>query len=141
MPDTGKLYQGFIDTQVARIEALADKWLEPLGLKWWRKIWFNYSTNREEFGAGNDEAIMRVTTDWRYMEAVVDINLLYVAEEDDADLEHDFLHEMVHILLDEISNKEQEDHVERVTTQVARAFQWVRDFAVDGKLEKVEDNA
>ena len=137
MPDNGKLYQPFIDEQVARIEALADKWLAPLGLKQWRRITFEYCLNRAEFGTGNNEALMVVSADWRHTEAVVDVNVLYIAEQDDADLEHCFLHEMVHILLDEISDEEQRGHVERVTTQVARAFQWVRDFAVDGKLEKV----
>jgi len=115
------------DAQIARIQALADKWLKPLGLLWWRRITFGYSEDRRDFGVDSDEAVMITHPSWEYMEAVIDVNLLYVAELDDPELEYDFVHELVHILLAEITNRKR-GSVERVVTNVASAFLWVEQF-------------
>jgi hypothetical protein len=114
--------------QIARVCALASKWLKPLGLLWWRKIELQYASDREHFrGDDESEAIMITTANWEYLEAVIEVNLPYVAELDDKMLEYDFVHEAVHILIEEITNKNK-GSVERVTTNLARAFLWVEEL-------------
>jgi predicted oxidoreductase len=116
--------------QIARIKALAEKWLKPLGLLWWRKIEFVYYEDRGHFKKeGHTESVMITYASWPYLEAVVEVNLYAIAEADDETLEYYFVHEMVHILTDEIvSGKKREDNVERGVTQIARAFLWVAEM-------------
>jgi len=111
--------------QRKRIRALADKWLQPLGLLWWG-IEFRHIKDRAGFKRDNgNEALMIVYADWRYMKAVVEVNTEMMKDIDDDELELSFLHEMCHIILDEMDCPDK-DHEERVATTMAHAFRWVR---------------
>lgn len=114
------------EEQRARIRSLADKWLKPLGLLWWERIEFSYFDNRHHFDrdSGN-EALFITYADWRYLDALVEVNLALAAELGDERLELCFVHEMMHIHLDELQvSEEYHDHEERVATCLARAFLW-----------------
>ena len=125
------------ETQKARITALADKWLRPLGLLWWRKIEFVYYEDRGHFKKdGYVESAMITYPSWAYLEAIVEVNLYAIAEASDEDLEYYFVHEMVHLLTDEFNPPdEREENVERTVTQIARAFLWVAEM-VGGDSEQ-----
>lgn len=66
---------------------------------------------------------MSVNADWRYLEAVVLVNLRFVETVSDERLELYFVHEMMHALLDEAQIVDR-DHEERVATWLALAFLW-----------------
>lgn len=123
------------EEQIARIRALADKWLKPLGFPWWRKIEFVYYDDRSHFTtSGHCEAVMITRPSRAYLEAIVDINLALVQGSTDADLEYYFVHEMVHILTDEFEpDGDRRENIERTVTQIARAF-----IGVAGMLGKGE---
>jgi len=116
--------------QIARITALADKWLKPLGLLWWRKIEFVYYEDRGHFKKEDRaESVMITYPSWAYLEATIEVNLYAIAEADDETLEYYFVHEMAHLMTDEIvDGNERKDNVERAVTQIARAFLWVAEM-------------
>ena len=119
------------EEQKLRVQALSEKWLGPLGLKWWR-IDFEYVRDgaemwdpaRDEIERGDSCAQARVR--WEYGLATLKFNLPSVKEEDDDHLEHIFVHELMHIFLNEM----REDgiiHEEHVATTLAKAFIWLRE--------------
>lgn len=115
------------ERQKTRIATLRERWWKPLGVGWW-DIEFKFV--RTDFAVdGNPEpdTIAYTTCDWRYMHGTVHWNMPQVREIDDDELERAFVHEAVHILLQEVLNVEQRDHHERVTTTLTKAFLWLRD--------------
>lgn len=117
-----------------RIKKLIDKWLGPLGLGWWQRIVFIYSADHPSFEKKNgDEVVMIVNADWRYKAAVVTVNCHKVIEMSKDYLESVFLHEMAHIMLDELNVHN--DHEERVCTNLSQVFRWLW-LAGAGKLDR-----
>lgn len=133
------------EEQVARIKELAKRWIPALGLSWW-KIDFYYEDDPREFyepekqpaDGWRRETLMQVHADWRYMVAAVRVNVSFLEEFNDEELEGKFLHEMGHVFVSEISVDDDvfRAHEERVATTLAHAFGWVRDATLRGELPK-----
>jgi len=123
--------------QRKRVQRLADKWFGPLGLLWWDRIRLVYSTERAGFKGANDtEAVFEVWSAWEYLAADIKVNLKLVATIDDYRLERCFVHECVHILLNEMQAEGADHkHEERTVTRVMQAIFWVRAAAQTGKLK------
>lgn len=116
--------------QRRRIRKLAEKWLGPLGLKWWT-IEHRYHDDQEAFLKPNGERVlMFVIADWRYRTASIDVNLPIVGERSGKQLEHDYLHELMHVFLNEMRMTCAEpafhEHEERVAHTLADAFLWMQ---------------
>lgn len=120
------------ESQKARVKVLWDKWTNMLGLRTWQKISIEYFRD-EALPRRDDEsertpssAVADVRTHWQYRTAHVRICLPAAMGEDDDNLEYIVVHELCHILVNEL--REQEDwlnHEEHVVTQLAMAFGWV----------------
>jgi len=117
------------DTQKARIQVLIDRWVRRIGLGWW-DLSFEYV--RAEFevdGKPAPETSARCTANWRYGHAHLAFNMPRVADLEDQDLERCFVHELMHIFLNEAreSGDDWLDHEERVASTLTKAFLWLRD--------------
>lgn len=115
--------------QRRRLRKLAEKWIGPLGLKWWT-IEHRYHDDQEAFLKENgDRVLMFVCADWRYRTASIDVNLVLVADRSAAQLEKDYVHELMHILLNEMRmtcvEPDFHEHEERVAQTLADAILWV----------------
>lgn len=114
--------------QTKRVQGILDKWVQPLGLKWF-VLDILYYDEGDEFPAGST-VVARTFADWRYRTAQIRVNVPLVAEQEDARLEHAMLHELMHILVQEMrANPGDGDHEERVVDGLASAFRWARDAA------------
>lgn len=112
-----------------QIKAAFDKWVTPLGLGWWRVDVLYYDDPKEilRLFTVNDEetTLARVYASWEYMQAKVCINLPSFDELEDGEIERAVLHELVHILVNEMREGEMH-HEERVVSSLTKAFIWVR---------------
>lgn len=116
--------------QRARIRKLAERWIGPLGLKWWT-IEHRYHADQGAFLKDNgDRVLMFVRADWRYRTASIDVNVPLVAERTPSELETDYLHELMHVFLNEMRRTcieaDFHEHEERVAHTLADAFLWIR---------------
>jgi hypothetical protein len=116
----------------ARILKLKDKWLAPLGLRWWH---VEICHSREPLKVAEADAANgwrkngECVAKWQYLKATVTFNMPAVADMADDDLETLFVHELCHALVNEMRNFGAEDgmdHEERVVTALTSAFIWVR---------------
>lgn len=119
------------EAQKARIQALAEQWLPPLGLTWWN-IALEYARDNYDGRDGAQPTVAYCKADWRYVHARIVWNMPLVAEQDDAELERIFVHECMHIFLHEMRWAETRDtdsldHEERVATMLTKAFLWLRE--------------
>lgn len=120
--------------QKSRIEHLAEKWMQPLGLKWWH---IKLVYNREADGDRDDGrcCVAYTTVDWHYLLGTITFNMQAVAEQSDGDLENQFVHECCHILINEMRMWGDHDkaikHEERVATTLASAFIWTKEAGKD----------
>jgi len=110
-----------------RFKRLWKEVARPMGMAWWN-ITCVFSTDRERFVRPNDsECLMICNADWRYGIATIDVNVGRADETSDADLEEYYVHEMMHVLVNE--TRQGEDcwaHEERVVTGLTKAFMWAR---------------
>lgn len=114
--------------QIKRIKALNCKWLGPLGLLWWH-IDTNYYDSSAEFHAATGvTSVMSVCVEWRYAHATISVNVPVIAGLDDERLEFNYLHELAHIFLAELTevDKPSSEHEEHAATVLAKAFVWLR---------------
>lgn len=120
--------------QRSRLQKLAERWIKPVGLSWWR-INLNYDRTGESFkDAEHNEpgfhsgAAARCFPDWRYAEATIIFNMPELVHLSDEKLEYVFVHELMHIFLAEMregaNSTKQLPHEERVATTLAKAFIW-----------------
>ena len=135
--------------QVARLLALAEQWVRPIGLGWWR-IDLTYDRTGEDFAdakqqSGNfySTSLARCYADWRYGLATIVWNMPEVARKTNDELEHAFVHELMHCYLHELrgddDSDDHPDHEEHAATSLEKAFIWIRDRARDGEWGKVDD--
>jgi hypothetical protein len=115
----------------ARIRRLADKWVGPLGLKWWTIEQCYYDSSDEYAAALDCDATSTVATcvsDWRYRTARISFNLPLWKTLTDAEAEHHYVHELCHLFLAELQHDadDRQAHVERVCQTLADAFLWVK---------------
>ena len=129
------------ETQRQRLLDLADKWIKPIGLGWY-KIDHEYARDDYEppdhKGTAKENSLAHCHTDWRYGTACITWNMPVVKEQNDADLETAYVHELSHIFLHEMrwtaGNEEDSlDHEERVASTLTKAFLWLRDSLVEAK--------
>ncbi len=116
-----------------RFERLWEEVARPMGMAWW-EITITFSTDRERFMRPNDnECLMICNADWRYGMATIDVNVGRADETNDEALEEYCVHEMMHILVNEMRQKEDcLAHEERVVTGLTKAFMWMRDHLKEG---------
>ena len=110
------------------VKGYVDKWLQPLGLLWWKVEIIYYDDPMEiarRFVEGDGISRGTCNADWRYGTATVRLNLPALAEHSDNDIEMIVVHELVHILVNEM-REEGIDHEERVVTGLTKAFLWTR---------------
>lgn len=106
----------------SHILSLLDKWVSILGLDHW-EIGIKFSRNQGPDGAVY-QTQSEVSADWRYLRATI---TWYSGTAKDATqpdkLEEEILHELLHIVLDELPNDDSKNyraHEERVITQLSR---------------------
>jgi hypothetical protein len=117
----------------SRILGLADKWMGPLGLKWWRITFDWYERNKDycrAYGYDSEDkftlSVMTCTPDWRYRTANIGVNVVAIKGQEDDDVEKWLLHEFAHILIAEVvASHGDTDHAERVCQGLADAFLWI----------------
>ena len=136
------------EQQQARLLALSDAWVRAIGLGWW-KIVISYDRTGEDFaesvkkeGGLRSQIAARCFPDWKYGMATILWNMPALPDLDDDDLEQMFVHELMHIFLNETRSGNNSDdwldHEERVATTLAKGFLWIRDRARDGEWGKGE---
>lgn len=118
--------------QRTRIRRCFDEWITKLGLRWW-EIEIRYYDRQRFFrkasGAGRNIA-MRVWADWRYATATIAVNVPSLAKMDDDQLERAVVHELLHILVNEMREDDPYvKHEERTVTTLTKAVMWVRDLS------------
>ncbi len=123
-------------SQKKRIQILIDKWISPLGLRWWR-IRFNYfredrkngeTSYRPLIGEDGDWKVMFATTcDPYYLTASIDCYLPTILEADNDEVEECFLHELMHVILSPMHHKATRKEEELVATNLARAFGYLEE--------------
>jgi len=119
-----------IKAQRKRIQGLWERWGRPMGLAWWG-VSFEYHRNRKGFKCDDGrEVLMRTHADWRYKSAVIEVNVPALADINDKDLDTFFVHELMHVFLNEMrADEDRRNHEERVATTLADAFVWIRGLA------------
>lgn len=119
-----------VKAQIRRIKKLGDKWLTPMGLKWW-SIEHRFNASRKPFRhEGDRETVMKTTTAWQYRRAWIDFNVPLIATLSDHEVEHDYVHELCHILVEEMRGNPSDEqmHCERAVDSLADAFMWTREW-------------
>lgn len=107
-----------------------ERWTYLLGLRWWDVEVRWYDTRRDfskASGAKSYGVAMRVYADWRYMTATIHVNVPALARLSTAELEQSIVHELCHVLVNEM-REPGIDHEERVVTTLSKAFIWTRDL-------------
>lgn len=129
------------EAQCQRLRDLADRWVKPLGLGWYH-IDFCYARDNykppEREGTARDDSVAYCHTDWRYGDAAITWNMLKLPELNDDDLERAFIHELMHIFLNEMrwtadNSADSLDHEERVASTLTKAFLWFRESLQESK--------
>ena len=139
------------EQQKARVQAVFERWVKPIGLGWWQIDVFWHRDER--YGddvryAGTPRACAaQCYADWEYMTASIEIYLPVIAQLDDEALEYAILHELAHVFLSEMRPNEdvrtQADakHEERVATTLAKALIWARKTGYDEGLAAQPERA
>jgi len=121
-----------------KIIALADKWQEALGLKWWR---IKYVYYREGIPGTEDSkyaVLGQASVKWEYQHGTIEFNVMGLAAESDEQVERVVVHELMHVFLNEAreTGKDWLKHEERVASSLTDAFIWVRDTFGKGETQK-----
>jgi len=112
-----------------RARKFFDKWIKPLWLNWWN-IHISYYDDEDAFEAdcpgehdGIRRGLMFCYADWQYSRATIGVNLEAAALIDDEELESAVVHELCHVLVNEMQRYDYDPaHEERVVSNLARAF-------------------
>lgn len=122
------------------IKAAFLKWIPRLGLAWWDIEIVYYDAPQEiivRFRAPDDGMVAATATvKWIYGTARINVNLPALEGLNDDELERIAVHELCHILVNEIREGELH-HEERVVTTLTKAFFWVEDFSRDDAADNV----
>lgn len=132
------------EAQKARVNALVDQWVKPIGLGWWRiDICWERDDPPLSQATPHFRTLMSCRAEWKYLLAEITVYLAAIRDLDDERLEYAFVHELMHIFLAEMrvtsedEAEHQRDHEERVATTLAQALLWLRDSV----REEAEANA
>ena len=130
------------EEQCQRLRDLADTWIKPLGLGWY-DLEFYYA--REDYKppgtTAKEDSVAHCWSDWRYGHAKITWNIPAVRDISDKELETAFVHECMHIFLNEMrwtadNSSDSMDHEERVASTLTKAFLWLRDSMEKGKINE-----
>lgn len=131
------------ERQKQRLLTLIDRWVSALGLGWW-DIEFAYERGSFEVdGEPAPNAVASCAANWRYGHAYIQFNMQQVAAQSDPQhLERAFVHELMHIFLNETRENDDDwlDHEERVASTLTKAFLWLRD-SLTAQAGAVHDSA
>jgi len=111
-------------------------WQLRLGLKWWViDLCFHRdpATIIERFsnpGDGEGVTLAMTTVRWQYLTATIEFNLPSWKGLSEKSIEHHILHELCHILVNEMREGEIH-HEERVVTGLTDAFLWTEENIKD----------
>lgn len=113
--------------KLKQIKKLCDTWVYRLGLKWW-EVTINYISDAQEiikmFRIAEDEIVVaRTFADWRYATCNIYFNLPTLKSLSVRDVEKVIIHELCHVLINEM-REGGIDHEERVVTTLTKAFLW-----------------
>lgn len=102
--------------QRKRIRKLMDKWRDRLWLQEW---WITNSFSRGAFESNGDyDALAATSVQWAYRQATITWDMEAVSNQTDEELERVFVHEIMHIHLNEM-REEGLAHEERVASTLA----------------------
>jgi predicted SprT family Zn-dependent metalloprotease len=98
-----------------------------MGLKWWDLHFHFYKKTPKKFKRkdGHQTGI-RITARWEYLEAYLEVNTPAIAELSDIELEVAIVHELCHILVNEMREGGIK-HEERVCSRLSQAFLWTKE--------------
>ena len=125
-----------------RIEALIEKWARPTGLRWW-KIQYEYFRGPfpaypgEVPNGRGDEPAADCKVRWQYGKAWIRFDVDALGPYTDKELEWVVVHEHMHVFLNEM-REEGVDHEERVASNLADAFIWLRESILP--ISKIKKN-
>jgi hypothetical protein len=125
--------------QRERVLPLFEKWVQVLGLKWW-KIRIEYERTNKDDDEPGWQATFSCSADWRYADALITAYCPALVKLTDEELEQAIVHELCHVFLNELreNKKDRHDHEERVATMLAKAFIWLRDSLLPEKEAEVD---
>lgn len=131
-------------TKQELIKAAFDKWIVRLGLAWWDIEIVYYDDpmeiiNRFRQIETGEMVPATVTAQWMYADAKISINLPTFEYIEDDKIERVVVHELVHILVNEM-REEDICHEERVVSTLTKAFFWVDEFAREAGSAEPEFN-
>ena len=115
--------------QKNRLIALRDKWYKRLGLGWWC-VELEYCRDGLPDPPNNDseqfQTIFKTYAKWEYRKGLIKCNMPAIAELSNDDLEEMWVHECMHLIVNEMreSGDNWLKHEESVCTALARAFIW-----------------
>ncbi len=112
-----------------RVEGFLRKWLKPLGLLWWNiEVEYDRTADLSVTAPEGRSVAAKCKVDWQYKQATITFNVPEIGELNDGGLERVVVHELMHIFLNEMRSYDTDsDHEERVASDLASAFLWVRD--------------
>ena len=117
-----------------------DRWIHRLGLAWWTIEVIYYDDPAEivkRFRNDGDILVLaRTFTEWKYGTATIWITLPAWDQVEDDDIEVPVVHELMHVLVNEMREGELH-HEERVVTQLTKALFW----AIDGVKSEINQPA
>lgn len=113
------------------IKAAFAKWIPRLGLAWWEIEIVYYDDpyeiiNRFRIIETGEMVPANVTAQWMYADAKININLPAFEFIEMDNIERVCVHELCHLLVNEMREGELH-HEERVVTGLTKAFFWVAD--------------
>ena len=123
-----------------RLQAIADEWVECLGLRWWH-ISFFYHRDAGEYRESSPDIPLTskgyTSASWAYCDAAVHFNMAVLTTDDISELEKVVVHELMHIIVHEMRSGTRCDcpydmcHEERVCTMLQLAFAWTKEHFRD----------
>ena len=103
------------------------KWIYRLGLCWWEvtvRFYDDPSEIVKRFRQDDDFIVLASSwVDWRYSKAAIDVNLPELMKQTKDEIERAIVHELMHVLVNEMHEGEMH-HEERVVTQLTKAIFW-----------------
>ena len=102
-----------------------DWWQPRLSLGLWH-IDHYFHAGPDTMPPDSEDAMAVCFSEWRYLTAQVHWDLTATTTVDDETLERVFVHELMHIHLDEISTRKNTEHEERVATELALSFVFLK---------------